>query len=225
MTQGKGYPDLATRQMVKMLSDKLPATYVVSPFSSSVTISSRVPFVTLVDGDAYGLDIASVYKFGSVTLRHESHRLAVPRIECIGVWASEIASQVLHLLEFKDLLTRTRLGIDKCELLPISRADEKKVRINPQLYCISMILLAQARSMFRRELPDRWKKELVHMLFTRRKAETEIFSSVSCDPGEPHPLANYLADRIQERIMRLALQHTSGESTIDDIDEFLFDEV
>lgn len=139
MAQGKGYPDMATRQMVKMLSDNLPSTYVVSPFSRSATIFSRVPFVTLVDGDAYGLDIASVYKFGSVTLRHESHRLAVPRIECIGVWASELASQVLHLHESKDLLTRTRLGIDKCELLPISRADEKKVRLNPQSCGISMI--------------------------------------------------------------------------------------
>ncbi|KAN0129228.1 Spo11/DNA topoisomerase VI subunit A [Lactarius tabidus] len=177
MITGKGYPDLATRQMVKMLSDNLPST---------------VPFVTLVDGDAYGLDIASVYKLGSVALRHESYRLAVPRIECIGVWASELAS----------------LGIDKCELLPISRADEKK-----------------ARSMLRRELPDRWKKELVHMLFTRRKAETEIFSTILCIPGEPHPLAKYLADKIQERIIALAWQHTSVVSTIDDIDEALFDEV
>ncbi|KAF8271257.1 Spo11/DNA topoisomerase VI subunit A [Lactarius quietus] len=171
--EGKGYPDLATRQIVKTLSDILPST---------------VPFVTLVDGDAYGLDIASVYKFGSVTLRHESHRLAVPRIE--------------------DLLTRTRFGVDRCALLPISRADEKK-----------------ARSMLRRELPDHWKKELVHMLYTRRKAETEILSSVSCIPGEPHPLAKYLADKIREHILALAWQHTSGVSTTDDVDEAFFDEL
>ncbi|KAI9442430.1 Spo11/DNA topoisomerase VI subunit A [Lactarius indigo] len=82
MITGKGYPDLATRQMVKMLSDNLPSTYVVLTSSDFSTIFSRVPFVTLVDGDAYGLDIAS------------SYRLAVPRIECIGVWASELASQV-----------------------------------------------------------------------------------------------------------------------------------
>lgn len=192
MITGKGYPDLATRQMVKTLSENLPSTYVVPSFSSSATIFSRVPFVTLVDGDAYGLDIASVYKFGSVTLRHESYRLAVPRIECIGVWASELAS----------------LGIDKCALLPISRADEKK-----------------ARSMLRRELPDRWKKELVHMLYTRRKAETEIMSSVSCIPGESHPLARYLADKISEQILALAWQPTSGASTDDDVDGSLFDEL
>jgi meiotic recombination protein SPO11 len=139
MTQGKGYPDLATRQMVKMLSDKISSTYVFPPLSNCAIIFSRVPFVTLVDGDPYGLDIASVYKFGSVALRHESYRLAVPRIECIGVWASELALQVLHLHEFMDLLTRTRLGTDTCALLPISQADEKKVRRDWQSCGISMI--------------------------------------------------------------------------------------
>ncbi len=79
--------------------------------------------------------------------------------------------------------------------------------------------------MLRRELPDRWKKELVHMLYTRRKAETEILSSVSCIPGEPHPLARYLADKIQERIVALAWQPTSGVSTNDDFDGDLFDEL
>ena len=55
-----------------------------------------VPLVALVDGDAYGLDIVSVYKFGSVALRHETPKLAASRVECIGVWASELASQVHH---------------------------------------------------------------------------------------------------------------------------------
>jgi DNA topoisomerase VI subunit A len=59
-----------------------------------VILCIRVPIVALVDGDAYGLDIVSVYKFGSVTLRHEAHKLAAARIECIGIWASELASQV-----------------------------------------------------------------------------------------------------------------------------------
>jgi hypothetical protein len=79
--------------------------------------------------------------------------------------------------------------------------------------------------MLRRELPDRWKKELVHMLYTRRKAETEILSSVSCIPGEPHPLAKYLADKIRERILALSWQHTSGVSTTNDVHEALFDDL
>jgi hypothetical protein len=53
-----------------------------------------IPIVALVDGDAHGLDIVSVYKFGSVALRHEAHKLAALRVQCIGVWTSELASQV-----------------------------------------------------------------------------------------------------------------------------------
>jgi meiotic recombination protein SPO11 len=44
-----------------------------------------------VDGDAYGLDILSVYKFGSRSLRHENDKLAANRLEWLGIWASEIA--------------------------------------------------------------------------------------------------------------------------------------
>jgi meiotic recombination protein SPO11 len=69
--------------------------------------------------------------------------------------------------------------------------------------------------MLRRELPVRWKRELMHMLFTRRKAETEVLSSVR-NPDEPHPLVRYLGDRILEAILDLSptpepgLQLTDG---------------
>ncbi|KAI0256197.1 Spo11/DNA topoisomerase VI subunit A [Lactifluus subvellereus] len=184
MITGKGYPDLATRQFVKMLSDNLPST---------------VPVVALVDGDAYGIDIVSVYKFGSVALRHESCKLAAPRVECIGVWASELASQVSRT--YTD-----RFGIERDALIPISHADEKK-----------------ARSMLCRELPERWKRELVHMLFTRRKAETEVLSSMPRNPDEPHhPLVRYLVDRIRECILVLAPEPAPGLSTNNGVDETLF---
>jgi meiotic recombination protein SPO11 len=64
--------------------------------------------------------------------------------------------------------------------------------------------------MLRRELPARWKKELVHMLHTRRKAETEILSSMPRNPDEPHPLIKYLADRIGERMLASALEPELG---------------
>ena len=57
-----------------------------------IFLFTRVPVVALVDGDAHGLDIVSVYKFGSVALRHEANKLVAPRVGCIGVWASELAS-------------------------------------------------------------------------------------------------------------------------------------
>jgi hypothetical protein len=64
--------------------------------------------------------------------------------------------------------------------------------------------------MLRRELPARWKRELVHMLYTRRKAETEILSSVPRNPDEPHPLVKYLADRIGEHILAFSLEAGLG---------------
>ncbi|KAL4078058.1 DNA topoisomerase IV alpha subunit [Scleroderma citrinum] len=94
---GKGYPDLATRQMVKALSDHLP----------------NIPIVALVDSDAYGLDIMSVYKYGSQGLRHENEKLAAHRIEWLGIRASELS-------EF---------DIDLDMLIPITKHDEKKVHI------------------------------------------------------------------------------------------------
>ncbi|KAJ6499021.1 topoisomerase acting in meiosis [Mycena sanguinolenta] len=92
---GKGYPDVATRQLVATLSACLPR---------------RIPLLGLVDGDPYGLDILSVYKYGSRAMAHEADKLAAPRVKYLGVLASELAS----------------FGVDRDALLPITKADEKK---------------------------------------------------------------------------------------------------
>ncbi|KAI1796465.1 topoisomerase acting in meiosis [Ganoderma leucocontextum] len=134
---GKGYPDVATRQLVKTLSDNLPA---------------HVPILALVDGDAYGIDILSVYKHGSTRMRHENAHLAADRLQWIGLWASELAS----------------LGVGKDALLPITKHDEKKART----------LLKRAN------LPAQWRKELQHMLFSRRKAEIEVLGAAWVYPAE-----------------------------------------
>ncbi|KAJ3889229.1 Spo11/DNA topoisomerase VI subunit A [Lentinula edodes] len=129
---GKGYPDMATRHLVKTLCDALPKT---------------IPVVALVDGDPYGLDILSVYKYGSSRLRHENGKLAARRVKWMGLWSSEIS----------------RLGIDKDALIPISQHDEKKA--------LSMLQRPQD------VMPTKWRKELMYMLHSRRKAEIEILSS------------------------------------------------
>jgi DNA topoisomerase VI subunit A len=54
----------------------------------------RVPILALVDADPYGLDILSVYKYGSVAMRHENGRLAAGSIEWLGVWSSELTGRV-----------------------------------------------------------------------------------------------------------------------------------
>ncbi|KAL4258651.1 TOP6A family protein [Pleurotus pulmonarius] len=128
---GKGYPDIATRQLVKTLSDNLPDT---------------VPILALVDGDPYGLDILSTYKYGSNSLKHENHKMAAERVQWIGLRVGELAD----------------FQIEMNSLLPITRHDEKK-----------------ALSMLSRQttLPHAWRRELMRMLHTRRKAEIEILST------------------------------------------------
>ncbi|KAF8160613.1 Spo11/DNA topoisomerase VI subunit A [Crassisporium funariophilum] len=131
---GKGYPDVATRHIIKSLADALPKR-------------QGIPILIFVDGDPYGLDILSVYKYGSKSMQHESEKLAARRVKWIGLWASELE----------------QFNIDKEHLLPITKHDEKKA--------ISMLRRNDV------PLPRRWKKELQHMLHNRHKAEIEILSS------------------------------------------------
>ncbi|KAJ7217768.1 DNA topoisomerase IV alpha subunit [Mycena pura] len=96
VTKGKGYPDVATRQMVATLSTRLP----------------HLPIFCLVDGDPYGLDILSVYKYGSRAMAHEGDKLAAGRIEYLGIFLSELANY----------------RVDLEAVLPITKKDEKKAR-------------------------------------------------------------------------------------------------
>ncbi|CAJ0760709.1 19740_t:CDS:10 [Entrophospora sp. SA101] len=47
---GKGYPDIVTRQLVKILSN----------------LQKKIPILGFFDNDPYGIEILSVYKFGSL---------------------------------------------------------------------------------------------------------------------------------------------------------------
>ncbi|KAJ7594564.1 DNA topoisomerase IV alpha subunit [Mycena floridula] len=166
---GKGYPDIATRHLVKMLSDCLP---------------SSIPLLGFVDCDPYGIDILSVYRYGSQALRHEQSKLAAARIKWLGLWSSELS-------EF---------GIEEDSLLPITKHDEKK-----------------AYAFLRRPegIPNKWKKELTRMLYTRRKAEIEALSGVnfksttadsSRDEPSHSPLLRYLVSKISIFVALVALE-------------------
>ncbi|CDO76728.1 hypothetical protein BN946_scf184796.g22 [Trametes cinnabarina] len=164
---GKGYPDVATRQLVKTLSANLP---------------KRIPILALVDGDAYGIDILSVYTYGSRRMRHEQDHLAAERIQWLGLWSSELS----------------RLGIQRDALIPITKHDEKKAGYDhigdPALALMVFVpyLSSQARVLLRREsTPVHWRKELQHMLFTRRKAEIEVLNAL----GSTIHTAEFVAGR------------------------------
>ncbi|KAJ3513441.1 hypothetical protein NLJ89_g2946 [Agrocybe chaxingu] len=137
---GKGYPDVATRHLVKSLADALPST---------------IPILGLVDGDPYGLDILSVYKYGSKGMQHESDKLAARRIKWLGILASELARY------------------DFCNF------DASTNRCSPAGEVEVVILYSRSAPFC--PLTHGCRKELQHMLHSRRKAEIEIITSVQSE--------------------------------------------
>ncbi|KAK5733773.1 Signal recognition particle [Elasticomyces elasticus] len=71
---GKGYPDIATRALLRYLCTSSPYNGFASP-----------PCYALVDFDPDGLAIMSVYKHGSAALAHESAELRVPQLQWLGL--------------------------------------------------------------------------------------------------------------------------------------------
>ncbi|CAE6519454.1 unnamed protein product [Rhizoctonia solani] len=89
---GKGYPDLATRQLVSIFNE----------------LPERIPLLCLVDGDPHGMEILSIYRFGSRTMAHEE--LAAERVDWIGVRRADLE----------------RIGIPPSEMLETTPADMRK---------------------------------------------------------------------------------------------------
>ncbi|XP_026299488.1 meiotic recombination protein W68 [Apis mellifera] len=73
LVTGKGYPDVATRMLVKLLSEKL-----------------ELPVYIIVDADPFGIDIMCVYRFGSAALSRERESLACSNVRWLGVHPSEL---------------------------------------------------------------------------------------------------------------------------------------
>ncbi|XP_046816518.1 meiotic recombination protein SPO11 [Vespa crabro] len=71
---GKGYPDIGTRMLIKLLSEKL-----------------NIPIYIIVDADPFGMDIMCVYRFGSSTLSKENDSLACPKVRWLGIHPSELS--------------------------------------------------------------------------------------------------------------------------------------
>ncbi|KAH9809007.1 Spo11/DNA topoisomerase VI subunit A [Melampsora americana] len=133
---GKGYPDLATRQLLYRLSIE--------------ERSKHIPMYILVDCDPHGIDILSVYKFGSHKMSFQTG-LSVEKIEWIGLRCSEWKR---HARDFM-------LNLDSHLLLPLTKSDLSKAE--------------QLRS--RKGLPQSWCDELSLMLEMGFKAEIQALLS------------------------------------------------
>ncbi|EFN87858.1 meiotic recombination protein SPO11 [Harpegnathos saltator] len=70
---GKGYPDTATRMLLKLLSDKMD-----------------LPVYIVADADPFGVDIVLIYRFGSMALCRENENLTCPNARWLGIFPTEL---------------------------------------------------------------------------------------------------------------------------------------
>ncbi|XP_066480806.1 meiotic recombination protein SPO11 [Tiliqua scincoides] len=131
---GKGVPDVNTRLLVRKLWD-----------------TCHVPIFTLMDADPHGIEIMCIYKYGSMSMSFEAHRLTVPAIRWLGLLPSDFE----------------RLNIPKNALIPLTKHDQRKLaslQMRPYIGC-----------------QPRWKKELEIMATSKMKAEIQALMSFSPD--------------------------------------------
>ncbi|CAO3618730.1 unnamed protein product [Cunninghamella blakesleeana] len=94
LVTGCGYPDLATRHMIKHISTRYP----------------KMPIFGLFDNDPYGLEIFSVYKWGSLAQSFDSVNLTIPDIQYLG-------------LKHDD---RSKYNIPERAYIPLTQKDREK---------------------------------------------------------------------------------------------------
>ncbi|KAK5009681.1 hypothetical protein LTR28_013960 [Elasticomyces elasticus] len=80
--EGKGYPDISTRALLRFLSSSSPQNGFMSP-----------PVYGLMDLDPDGLAILSTYKHGSSALAHENAALVVPEMRWLGLRNAHLTDQ------------------------------------------------------------------------------------------------------------------------------------
>ncbi|TNM86884.1 hypothetical protein fugu_007114 [Takifugu bimaculatus] len=134
MITGKGVPDLNSRLMVRKLWDTL-----------------HIPIFALVDADPHGIEIMSIYKYGSVAMSFEAHSLTVPSVMWLGLLPSDLQ----------------RLRVPQDVLLPLTKTDECK-------------LASLLKRPYLSSQPQ-WKREMELMQQTQVKAEIQSLSAIAPD--------------------------------------------
>ncbi|KAJ3045360.1 endodeoxyribonuclease [Rhizophlyctis rosea] len=154
---GKGYPDVSTRKLVRRLSEHQSVamrTTGVSPTDVANIGEATVeghgieekeypPVFALVDCDPHGLEIFLCYKIGSKAMAFDSHNLATPRIQLLGLRPSDWIPY----------------GVDFEKLAVLSARDRKKA--------LRMLEWCNVAA-----FPD-VRRDLQKMLFYGRKAEIQ----------------------------------------------------
>ena len=110
MVTGKGVPDLATRQLVHLLSSQF-----------------KLPVLILTDCDPYGLEIFFMYKYGSLAMSWAAEPLAVSSSVWLGLLPSELSVLDIGNSSMKphsDMDTRKMMEMSKREYLQLESENE-----------------------------------------------------------------------------------------------------
>ena len=59
-------------------------------FVQKLWFELKLPVFALMDGDAYGIDIALCYKYGSLNAAYQNHQLVIPEIKWLGINGNDI---------------------------------------------------------------------------------------------------------------------------------------
>ncbi|KAL7268962.1 endodeoxyribonuclease [Rhizina undulata] len=184
---GKGYPDLATREFLRLLVD--------SELCCRHSFAGRgirsLPVYVVMDWDPHGLDILSTFMFGSESLAHENHRLAVKNLQWLGAKSADL--KYILQQEFSDTSTSDdsvsiMMHREKCNHL----SEDKVAGTQHGLLALSGRDRRMAAQMLRRDriqFVAEWRLELQRMLFFNAKAEIEIINSLSLNGLEEWVLA------------------------------------
>lgn len=84
-SQGKGYPDINTRFLLRQIWQHL-----------------HIPIYVLCDADPHGIQIMLTYRFGSLTLPMCSAQLAVPQLHWLGLRPSDMMRHGCRTLRLSD---------------------------------------------------------------------------------------------------------------------------
>ncbi|KAI5780761.1 Spo11/DNA topoisomerase VI subunit A [Geopyxis carbonaria] len=111
---GKGYPDIATREFLVLLSE-----------------TTGCPVFALVDLDPHGIDIISTYKFGSASMFYESSYLKINCLDWLGLKYEDLRSTVCGYQH------ANHQGKSPEGLLAMSSLDRRKANAMLQRDCIN----------------------------------------------------------------------------------------
>jgi len=200
----KGYPDQASRRLLRLLSDMINAgiwsslellPQPITPYASLQPTSSKldppttIPLLALVDCDPHGIEIFLTYRCGSIQSAYDNANLAIPSLRCIGQFASDWREVLGEPKEGSAVPSNIQEQFRRA-LIPLSRKDRAK-----------LLKLLAAHPLVRHH--GRWRSEISRMLHLNRKTEIQslclVDSRQQSEVATVPPLIQYLNRKLASR--------------------------